>query len=239
MRSRSAGRSSTAGAAAMSRSPPISSTSRCWRAAISRSVERFGASRDGVASVGDLQAASQGGSRQGRQAPLVALMAANNETGVIQPVREAAELAHAAGGLLHVDAVQALGKILLDIKAIGRRSSGVSAHKIGGPMGVGALVLGSDRLHVRWLPFRRRPGAQPARRHRESWSGIAGFGCRGGGSHGRPRRRGAAAVGPAPAPGKGLRAIWPDTIIFGEKASPGGSPIRCNSRSPASRRRPP
>ena len=67
--------------------------------------------------------------------PLVALMAANNETGVIQPVREAAALAHAAGGLLHVDAVQALGKILLDIKELGADLLAVSAHKIGGPDG--------------------------------------------------------------------------------------------------------
>ncbi len=73
--------------------------------------------------------------------PLLALMMANNETGVLQPVEEAAKRLHKADGLVHVDAVQAFGKIPVSLASIGADSLAVSAHKIGGPMGVGALAL--------------------------------------------------------------------------------------------------
>ena len=72
--------------------------------------------------------------------PFVALMLANNETGVIQPVAEAAALIGAAGGWLHVDAVQATGKIAVDLDALGAHSLAMSAHKLGGPQGIGALA---------------------------------------------------------------------------------------------------
>jgi cysteine desulfurase len=71
---------------------------------------------------------------------LVCLMAANNETGTIQPVAEAAVLCHAAGALLHVDAVQAAGRIALDLAAMGADSLALSGHKLGGPQGAGALL---------------------------------------------------------------------------------------------------
>lgn len=85
-------------------------------------------------------------------AAFVALMLANNETGVIQPVAEAAEMVRAAGGWLHVDAVQAAGKIGFDSRALGADTLAVSAHKLGGPQGVGALTFGprarlSRRIH--------------------------------------------------------------------------------------------
>jgi cysteine desulfurase len=72
---------------------------------------------------------------------LVCLMLANNETGTIQPIAEAAALCRAAGALLHVDAVQAAGRILFNFSALGADSLVVSSHKLGGPAGAGALLL--------------------------------------------------------------------------------------------------
>ena len=72
---------------------------------------------------------------------LVSIMLANNETGALQPVKEAGEIVHEAGGLLHVDAIQAFGKIPFDINSIGADLVTLSAHKVGGPKGTGALVL--------------------------------------------------------------------------------------------------
>src|SRR5262249_42278293 len=70
---------------------------------------------------------------------LVSLMLANNETGIIQPVAAAAALVHASGSLLHVDAVQAAGRIPCDINALNADCLTLSGHKIGAPKGVGAL----------------------------------------------------------------------------------------------------
>lgn len=80
--------------------------------------------------------------RDGR--PFVCLMLANNETGVINDIAKAAALVHARGGWLHVDAVQALGKIDIDFEGLGADSLSLSAHKIGGGQGVGAFVYNRD-----------------------------------------------------------------------------------------------
>jgi cysteine desulfurase len=107
---------------------------------------------------------------------LVSIMLANNETGAIQPIREVAEIIHAAGGLLHVDAVQAFGKIPFDISVMGADLVTLSAHKIGGPKGVGALVLAEGLLGPD--PLLRGGGQE--RGHRagtENVAGIAGFGA--------------------------------------------------------------
>ncbi len=71
---------------------------------------------------------------------LVSVMLANNETGVLQPVREASVIAHSHGCLLHTDAVQAAGKIELDFASLGADFMTLSAHKVGGPQGIGALI---------------------------------------------------------------------------------------------------
>jgi len=72
---------------------------------------------------------------------LVCLMLANNETGTIQPIAEAAALCHQAGALLHVDAAQAAGRMEIDLRELGADSLAISAHKLGGPQGVGALLV--------------------------------------------------------------------------------------------------
>jgi cysteine desulfurase len=107
---------------------------------------------------------------------LVSVMLANNETGAIQPVAEIAHMVHEAGGLLHVDAIQAFVKIPFDIKAIRADLVTLSAHKVGGPKGVGALVLAED---IRGLePLLRGGGQELGRRAgTENVAGIAAFGA--------------------------------------------------------------
>ena len=101
-------------------------------------------------------------------------MLANNETGVIQPVRDVVEIARRHGARVHCDAVQAGGKLAIDMTALGVDLLTLSAHKFGGPQGVGALVV-RDGLEPEAL---LRGGAQE-RRWRpgtENLPGIVGFG---------------------------------------------------------------
>ncbi|USQ93701.1 cysteine desulfurase family protein [Caulobacter sp. RL271] len=108
---------------------------------------------------------------------LVCLMLANNETGVIQPVAEASKLVRANDGLLHVDAVQAAGKIAVDFSGLGADTLALSAHKLGGPQGVGALVAGTRATVTR----RQHGGGQERGRRAgtENVAGIAAFGAAG------------------------------------------------------------
>jgi cysteine desulfurase len=113
--------------------------------------------------------------RAGGQA-LVSVLLANNETGAIQPVAEVAAIAHAAGALVHCDTVQAAGRISIDIKALGVDVVTLSAHKIGGPQGAGAIVRASDT--VTFAPLMTGGGQE--RRTRggtENVAAIAGFGA--------------------------------------------------------------
>ena len=107
---------------------------------------------------------------------LVSVMLANNETGALQPVGEVADIVHEAGGLLHVDAIQALGKIPFDIKSMKADLVTLSAHKIGGSKGVGALVLAEDVQGLE--PLLRGGGQELGRRAgTENVAGIAAFGA--------------------------------------------------------------
>jgi cysteine desulfurase len=107
---------------------------------------------------------------------LVSLMLANNETGVVQPVPRAAQLVHAAGGVLHVDAVQAVGRIPCDINALGADLLTLSGHKIGAPKGIGALIRRTEFPLVDALI---KGGGQERglRAGTENVAGIAGFGA--------------------------------------------------------------
>jgi cysteine desulfurase len=107
---------------------------------------------------------------------LVSVMLANNETGALQPVGEVADIVHEAGGLLHVDAIQAFGKIPFDIKLMKADLVTLSAHKIGGPKGVGALVLADEAQGLE--PLLRGGGQELGRRAgTENVAGIAAFGA--------------------------------------------------------------
>ena len=104
---------------------------------------------------------------------LVSVMLANNETGAIQPIDQVAQLSRRHGALLHVDAVQAFGKIPVDFSALGADMLSLSAHKLGGPQGVGALLV-RDGLPVR--PRLIGGGQELGRRAgTENVAGIAGF----------------------------------------------------------------
>lgn len=104
---------------------------------------------------------------------LVSVMLANNETGVIQPVAEAAEIAHRYGALFHCDAVQGTGKIPVDVQEIGADLVSLSAHKLGGPKGVGALYVAP---HVELNPLFNGGGQERRRRSgTENLPGIVGF----------------------------------------------------------------
>ncbi|MGB3273393.1 MAG: aminotransferase class V-fold PLP-dependent enzyme, partial [Xanthobacteraceae bacterium] len=107
---------------------------------------------------------------------LVSVMAANNETGALQPIAEIAAMVHDAGGALHVDGVQAFGKIDCDINRLQCDVLTVSSHKIGGPKGVGALVMAEGLVPGEALI--RGGGQERGRRAgTENVIGIAGFGA--------------------------------------------------------------
>jgi cysteine desulfurase len=142
---------------------------------------------------------------------LVAVMSANNETGVIQPVAQIAQCVHAAGGLYVVDAVQSCAKNATDF--VGADYLTVSAHKLGGPQGIGALVMHDD---APFAPLIRGGGQESNRRAgTENVTGIAGFGA-------------AAKFCAADDIGRiselrdgfeaGLRQRFADAVIFGERA---------------------
>jgi cysteine desulfurase len=134
-------------------------------------VRRIGVTPDGLIDLDQLRGALENGSPA-----LVSIMAANNETGAVQPIAAAGEIVHSAGSLLHVDAIQALGKIPFDINQLDADLVTLSAHKIGGPKGIGALVTAEGVEGVE--PLLRGGGQE--RGHRagtENVAGIAGFGA--------------------------------------------------------------
>lgn len=169
-------------------------------------LETIPATPDGVADM----AALKDGLREGKGRALIALMAANSETGVVQPVSEAAELAREAGALLFVDAVQAAGKMTVPVADY----LTLSAHKIGGLQGVGALILKNG---VPFSPLVLGGGQEKGLRSgTENLAGIAAFGAAaeavlGEAAEGEAGRW----AGLTAAFEVGLRDIAPDVVIFG------------------------
>jgi len=172
-------------------------------------VRVFACNSEGLADLASLEHALRGADR-----PLVALMLANNETGAIQPVAEAARLVREAGGLLLVDAVQALGRLSVDLQTLDATYLVVSSHKLGGPPGAGALVLAPG------APFaitRRGGGQEQGRRPgTENVPAIAGFAAALNAVGSDETTRMASLRDRFEAQ---LRAAHPDAVVFAESAS--------------------
>lgn len=179
-------------------------------------VSRLPVERSGVL---DLTALERALERRdvGSGAPYVALMLANNETGVIHPVAEAAQIVKRHGGYVFCDAVQALGRIPVDIKALGVDFLALSAHKLGGPQGAGALVLADEGLRPESL---LTGGGQERRRRAgtENVNAIVGFGVAAqlAGHHLLDMGRIAALRSKLEG---GIRGVVPETKIIGSEAS--------------------
>jgi cysteine desulfurase len=135
-------------------------------------VRRIEVDRNGVVRLASLATLLD----QCAQCALVSVMLANNETGVLQPVSDVSRIAHAAGAFVHCDAVQAAGRVAIDIGALGVDVLTLSAHKIGGPKGAGAVVRANEDVTVAPL----LTGGGQERRLRggtEDVAAIAGFGA--------------------------------------------------------------
>jgi cysteine desulfurase len=134
---------------------------------------------------------------------------------VVQPIAQAAAIVHAAGGLLHVDAVQAAGRIACDINALGADLLTLSAHKIGGPKGVGALIRAREDIHFPDPLIRGGGQERGLRAGTENVAGIAAFGA----AAAAVRGQGAAEADHMRALRDkletGLKAVAPGVVIFG------------------------
>jgi cysteine desulfurase len=148
---------------------------------------------------------------------LVSLMLANNETGVVQPVPRAAQLVHAAGGVLHVDAVQAVGRIPCDINALGADLLTLSGHKIGAPKGIGALI---GRTEFPLVDALIKGGGQERglRAGTENVAGIAGFGAAAAAAREGFTTEAARMAARRDRLEAGLKAASPAVVIFGTES---------------------
>jgi len=172
-------------------------------------IEQLPVTNDGVVDLTVIAGALQGAER-----PLVSIMLANNETGVVQPISQVAKVVHAASGLLHVDAVQGPGRIACDIATLGADLMSISSHKLGGPQGVGALVSRGD-IHIA-EPLVRGGGQERGQRAgTENVAAIAGFGAAAGATNLAEIERVALLRAQLE---EGIAAITPEAVIFGVDA---------------------
>ncbi len=150
--------------------------------------------------------------------PLISVMLANNETGVIQPIAEIAEAVHDAGGLLHVDAVQGPGRINCDMSRLGADLMTISSHKLGGPQGAGALIR-SDDLHIAEPLIRGGGQERSLRAGTENVAGVAGFGAAAAVAYAAREADAAHIAALRTRLEAGVKAITPQAVIFGEGAA--------------------
>lgn len=146
--------------------------------------------------------------------PMVAVMLVNNETGIVQPVKSAAEIVHRHGGLLVVDAVQAAGRIPVDIEALDADFLILSSHKLGGPKGAGALVSRGEVLMP--VPLIRGGGQEKGHRSgTENPAALAGFAAAARAAIADFADRNARIAGLRDALEAGMRMATNDVIIHG------------------------
>jgi cysteine desulfurase len=149
---------------------------------------------------------------------LLSVHFANNETGVIQPIAEIGLICREMDALLHVDAVQAAGKVAIDMSTLGVDVLTLSAHKLGGPKGVGAVVFGSDRIEVRERLIRGGGQEKGARAGTENVAGIVGFGVAAELSKAELDREGVRQAALRDDLESRLLQLAPETAIFGQGA---------------------
>jgi cysteine desulfurase len=147
--------------------------------------------------------------------PLISVMLANNETGVIQPIAEIAAIVHAGNGVLHVDAVQGPGRIDCRIGELGADLMSLSAHKLGGPQGAGALVSRGD-VHIAEPLIKGGGQERSLRAGTENVAAIAGFGAAA--AIAANQADAARMAGLRDRVEAGIKAALPDAVIFGESA---------------------
>jgi cysteine desulfurase len=175
-------------------------------------IEFIPVDRDGVVELTALETLLARHTAAGRRA-LVSVMAANNETGVVEPIAEIASRVHAAEGILHCDAVQMVGRLPFGVVASAADLISISSHKLGGPQGSGALIASSEEIRV---PALLRGGGQERGRRAgtENVSAIAGFGAAVEEAAGRLTTEAARLAGLRDAAEAGLRAIAPDVVVL-------------------------
>jgi cysteine desulfurase len=147
--------------------------------------------------------------------PLVSVMLANNETGVIQPIRQIAEIVQAANGVFHVDAVQGPGRTNCDIAALGADLMSLSAHKLGGPQGAGALIRRGG-IHIAEPLIKGGAQEHALRAGTENVAAIAGFGAAA--AVAANRQEAAAMAAMRDRLEAAIKTVTPDAVIFGEGA---------------------
>ena len=149
--------------------------------------------------------------------PLVSVMLANNETGVIQPIAEIATIVHAANGVMHVDAVQGAGRTDCSIQQLGADLLSLSAHKLGGPQGVGALIRRGD-IHISEPLIRGGGQERSLRAGTENVAAISGFGAAAAAADASRQADAANMTVLRDRLEAGIKKTTPQAVIFGKSA---------------------